>query len=399
MNPSFTPCLWCGGSECRTEDAFHQFLYRHDLHTLARSGVGDGWLPLLDKLVGELKALGWVGEVYQIKERLGGLCFVASGTDSKMDARLRLARQAAGRICEVCGRPGRSDSMGSIAALCPQDRRARAWHWQGRAEPDGWYASNRTGLNPLGPAIRARLAELDVAPHGSAQPPAGSPLPPPVLGHCQVIDVPDAHRVAAAWQVVESWTAAGNSGHVLMAASRSDGANRMLALRSGVPLLNMHRGEVADSDLAQLAATADGLDALPVLVDDGDIDLRQLVAHAQGIAVCGRVGLLVLPDLDRMASLTFKLSAYADVLVAEHEVTRLTWALAELAVTAEELDCAVVAITAPQPTEPSPAVTVLADDASLHEAIQLVQVVETAAGLHLADLAVQWTPSGRLVPA
>ena len=59
-------CTWCGAEECDPGDAFHDLLRKHDLHPWCWSGVPDAWLPLLDRLCTDLKAMGWNGRVAQI---------------------------------------------------------------------------------------------------------------------------------------------------------------------------------------------------------------------------------------------------------------------------------------------------------------------------------------------
>ena len=88
-------CTWCGAEVCDPSDAFHDLLRRHDLHTPCWSGVPDAWLPLLDRLCTDLKAMGWNGRVGQIKEKFGTLRFYAEDTDDRMDARIREAEREA----------------------------------------------------------------------------------------------------------------------------------------------------------------------------------------------------------------------------------------------------------------------------------------------------------------
>jgi hypothetical protein len=37
--------------------------------------IGDGWVPIVDRLVTDLEAMGWRGRVDQVKENFGGLRF------------------------------------------------------------------------------------------------------------------------------------------------------------------------------------------------------------------------------------------------------------------------------------------------------------------------------------
>ena len=69
--------------------------------------VGDGWVPLLDRLITDLVALGWGKKVFQIKEKFGTLRFYASYTSAEMSDRIREAELESAKTCEQCGRPGR----------------------------------------------------------------------------------------------------------------------------------------------------------------------------------------------------------------------------------------------------------------------------------------------------
>ena len=111
-------CPWCASPYCDPTSAFHDFLRRHDLHPECISDVGDGWLPLLDTLVSDLRALGWQGKVGQIKEKFGGLRFYAEGTNGKMRDRILLAEQQSTKICDTCGQPGQIVRDGRMATRC-----------------------------------------------------------------------------------------------------------------------------------------------------------------------------------------------------------------------------------------------------------------------------------------
>lgn len=75
--------------------------------------VGEGWRPLLRKLMEDLFKLGWRGRVDQIKEKFGGLRFYANlhGIPDKHDQKatdlIVQAMEDSETICEECGDPGR----------------------------------------------------------------------------------------------------------------------------------------------------------------------------------------------------------------------------------------------------------------------------------------------------
>lgn len=74
--------------------------------------VGAGWVPILDRLSADLKAMGWDGSVSQIKEKFGTLRFYANTSgvpDDQKDAfwaRIRQAEAESATTCEDCGAPG-----------------------------------------------------------------------------------------------------------------------------------------------------------------------------------------------------------------------------------------------------------------------------------------------------
>ena len=83
------------------------------------SQVGDGWLPLIEDLIIELKKLDWNLDVHQIKEKFGGLRFYTGDTTSEMDDLIRKAEAASFKICEDCSKPGKATTpRGWIRTLC-----------------------------------------------------------------------------------------------------------------------------------------------------------------------------------------------------------------------------------------------------------------------------------------
>ena len=90
------------------KDSFAQFLARHGLpEPRCSSGVGPGWIPLLDELVTKLKAAGWTGGFAQIKEKLGGLRAYPEGLLPPEQRKIIWDAEARSMtICEQCGQPG-----------------------------------------------------------------------------------------------------------------------------------------------------------------------------------------------------------------------------------------------------------------------------------------------------
>lgn len=96
-------------------DHIQAFLERHGLTGENRpycgASFGPGWVPLLDRLVTDLKALGWDGECAQIKEKFGGLRFYIGGateeTFKPIHDRIAEAEGESLRTCEDCGAEGK----------------------------------------------------------------------------------------------------------------------------------------------------------------------------------------------------------------------------------------------------------------------------------------------------
>lgn len=74
--------------------------------------VGSGWKRLVENLVSDLFGLGWDGQLYQIKEKFGGLRFyIGEGSDEIHEA-IKAAEDLAYRTCETTGEPGEARSFG-----------------------------------------------------------------------------------------------------------------------------------------------------------------------------------------------------------------------------------------------------------------------------------------------
>jgi hypothetical protein len=82
---------------------------------------GEGWATLLDEAFGALRALGWNGEIHQIKEKFGTLRFyVAQDGDQRFRPIIEKAEAASTRTCEECGAPGTLCGLTSWwHTLCP----------------------------------------------------------------------------------------------------------------------------------------------------------------------------------------------------------------------------------------------------------------------------------------
>ena len=79
---------------------------------------GDGWVPLLEKLIGDLNALNEPYTIEQIKEKFGGLRFYYTGLTQEGSDLVSRAERDSFKICEVCGDPGELRAKGWWKTLC-----------------------------------------------------------------------------------------------------------------------------------------------------------------------------------------------------------------------------------------------------------------------------------------
>ena len=100
-------------------DAFDALCLKHGFEPPAWSGVGAGWLPILDVLFGRLRAAG-VTSLGQVKEKFGTLRVYVGDVDSQavIEAALKEAEAASAVTCEDCGRPGKIRAGGWLRTLC-----------------------------------------------------------------------------------------------------------------------------------------------------------------------------------------------------------------------------------------------------------------------------------------
>ena len=74
--------------------------------------VGPGWVPLLERLIMDLIALGWDRDCHQVKEKFGGLRFYTGPVSEACFQRIREAESESMRTCTVCGGPADPEKMG-----------------------------------------------------------------------------------------------------------------------------------------------------------------------------------------------------------------------------------------------------------------------------------------------
>jgi hypothetical protein len=86
-------------------------------------GVHRGWYPLVAKLNYDLHPLDANYVVYQVKQKMGKLCYYAEPTGEavrdRFDGLIRDAELRSASICEECGSPGRMHRRWDyLATLC-----------------------------------------------------------------------------------------------------------------------------------------------------------------------------------------------------------------------------------------------------------------------------------------
>jgi hypothetical protein len=93
--------------------------------------IGKGWYPLINELIEKLINVGWDGQVFQIKEKFGGLRFyIGEGNDAIFDL-IHEAENKSYKICEECGQPGVVRGGGWLKTLCDEhagDREPIKWN-------------------------------------------------------------------------------------------------------------------------------------------------------------------------------------------------------------------------------------------------------------------------------
>ena len=99
---------------------------------------GDGWYEItyqlcerIEPLVATLEDGGTAFEVFQVKEKLGGLRFDVSSSNDEIDAAIGAASELSVQTCEVCGNPGslEQDGTGWWKTLCATCRKTEQKRW------------------------------------------------------------------------------------------------------------------------------------------------------------------------------------------------------------------------------------------------------------------------------
>lgn len=81
--------------------------------------VGEGWGKIVENLIVDLYKLGWDGNIIQVKQKFGMLCFYISNGSLDIGNRVGEAVEQSRKTCEFCGNEGKSDTWRSwILTLC-----------------------------------------------------------------------------------------------------------------------------------------------------------------------------------------------------------------------------------------------------------------------------------------
>jgi len=97
--------------------------------------VGEGWYPILKCLIEELIQAGWNKEIFQCKEKFGGLRFYINeniiGGDMNLNRIISKYEELSYNFCEVCGEEGRMrKDLSWVETLCDH-------HYQERKNKKG----------------------------------------------------------------------------------------------------------------------------------------------------------------------------------------------------------------------------------------------------------------------
>lgn len=88
--------------------------------------VGEGWRPLIEKLVNDIIKINPKVEVTQVKEKFGGLRFYIIGGNDEVYDLIDLAENESLKICENCGTKENVTTKGGwLVTLCNKCRKEK----------------------------------------------------------------------------------------------------------------------------------------------------------------------------------------------------------------------------------------------------------------------------------
>lgn len=98
---------------------FEQLLFKYDIkEPWCYSGIGEGWIPLVDVLIKRLIDMGWNKKLSQVKEKFGGLRFYAEDVTEEMQELIHEFEADSFGICETCGNTGKLRQRNWLKTLC-----------------------------------------------------------------------------------------------------------------------------------------------------------------------------------------------------------------------------------------------------------------------------------------
>lgn len=94
----------------KTEDYedLTDLLDRHGVCMASWGYCQKGWLPIVDKLIKDLKKAGWDCYLGSVGEKYGGLRFSTGGLTEEMEDLIDAAEAKSLKTCELCGKPGKN---------------------------------------------------------------------------------------------------------------------------------------------------------------------------------------------------------------------------------------------------------------------------------------------------
>lgn len=105
-------------------EKFKEMMERRKLNnpTICWSGVGDGWVNILEEMFDKLEAIGWKGKVAQIKEKFSILRIYLSDETPEVDKIVNAAIKKSSKTCEDCGNKGKIGGEYWLRTLCDECR-------------------------------------------------------------------------------------------------------------------------------------------------------------------------------------------------------------------------------------------------------------------------------------
>ena len=124
---------WLGLLETLCTLLYEPYVRARDNHDRLRKIVGTAPYPGAEVVtygqvhaaqLAVLEAEANLPRVLQVKEKFGTLRFYAGQVDDRAQAYIDFAEHMSGKVCEVCGAPGKLGGKGWIRTLCETHRKS-----------------------------------------------------------------------------------------------------------------------------------------------------------------------------------------------------------------------------------------------------------------------------------